>query len=141
MVCLHVIFSFYLAQSLLLLFFPLSFLHRFFTHNENLFGFWLCVRNGTPQFSAPTKTFQNHIAAFSPMFPAPFPLQWYGVENWRHKRQRSSAKIRTIYWKQQCEKRMSSNNKKLIKKVYKIIQNYTKQKRISNSSNIITKLY
>lgn len=36
-----------------------------------------------------------------------FPSPWRAGENWRHKRSRSWAEIRTVYWKQQWDKKLA----------------------------------
>lgn len=52
-------------------------------------------------------------------FPSHSQLWWGRVENWRHKRWSSRVKLRTIYWKQWWNKRISNRNKINNKSVWK----------------------
>lgn len=44
-------------------------------------------------------------------FPSHSQVWWGRAENWRHKRWSSRVKLRTIYWKQWWNKRISNSNK------------------------------
>lgn len=69
-------------------------------------------RNGTSNsLSSPRLSKPTHLP--------PFPIHWDGIENWRHKRQRSGVQERTIYWKKKWDNKMSSNSNNTNDRGYK----------------------